>query len=63
MAKKTTDRTEQIKNAYENVSARVHELEARFEDRVRERPVQSVGIAFGAGIITGALLMAILKKR
>ncbi|MFT4309286.1 MAG: DUF883 family protein [Candidatus Woesearchaeota archaeon] len=51
------------KARYEHLTRRVKEMEEKFEDKVREKPLQSVGIAFGAGIVAGALLMMLTRRR
>lgn len=39
----------------DRMQARMQQVEQRFENSVREHPVRSVGIAFGAGVLAGAL--------
>jgi ElaB/YqjD/DUF883 family membrane-anchored ribosome-binding protein len=39
----------------DRMQARMRHMEQRFEDSVREHPIRSVGIAFGAGLAAGAL--------
>lgn len=48
---------------YEQVSERVQEGYHQAEDLVRQKPVESVAVAFGAGIITGVVLGLVLKSR
>jgi ElaB/YqjD/DUF883 family membrane-anchored ribosome-binding protein len=47
----------------ENVKEKVAETEKKIEHQVEEHPVQSVGIAFGAGLAIGALSVALMRKR
>ena len=52
-----------VMGKYEHLSEKVSEMEQKAEDKIREHPFQSVGIAFGIGIVAGALLMGMLKRR
>jgi uncharacterized protein YjbJ (UPF0337 family) len=54
---------EQVSQAYEQVSQRVQEGYAAAEDHVRANPLQSVGFAFGAGVLTGVILGVVLRSR
>ncbi|MFH1510545.1 MAG: hypothetical protein ABIF10_02550 [Candidatus Woesearchaeota archaeon] len=39
------------------------DAEKKFEEKVEEHPVQSVAIAFGAGLAVGALAVALMKRK
>jgi ElaB/YqjD/DUF883 family membrane-anchored ribosome-binding protein len=52
-----------VMGKYEQLSERVIEMEQKFENKISENPLQSVGIAFGVGIVAGAVLMGLLKRR
>lgn len=54
---------EAINEQYGQVSERVQEGYHQAEDMVRQKPVESVAVAFGAGIITGVVLGLVLKSR
>lgn len=60
---KLNEEKESLKDKIELTKAKLKELEGKFEDRVSEHPLQSVAIAFGAGLISGAVLMALLRRR
>jgi ElaB/YqjD/DUF883 family membrane-anchored ribosome-binding protein len=63
LQEKYDDIEEDVMEKYENLAQQVIDLEQRFEDKVREKPLQSVGISLGVGLIAGALLMGMLKRR
>ncbi len=52
-----------VMSRYEHLSDKVMEIEQKIENKIQEKPLQSVGIAFGVGIIAGALLLGLLKRR
>ncbi len=47
---------ERLREAYEHGKERVHGVQVRFEDYVRQRPLRSLAIAAGAGALLGFLL-------
>lgn len=51
------------RDQYDQVAERVEEGFHQAEDMVRHNPVESVAVAFGAGIITGVVLGLVLKSR
>lgn len=48
---------------YDEMSDRVREGYAEAEQMVKQRPVESIAIAFGAGLITGVILGLITRGR
>ena len=52
-----------IIDKYEDLSERVIEMEQKFENKVKEHPMQSLGIALGVGLIAGALVVGLMKRR
>jgi ElaB/YqjD/DUF883 family membrane-anchored ribosome-binding protein len=54
---------EAMKEKLEDAKDKIKELEDEFEDKITEHPVQSVAIAFGAGIAAGALLHMLAKRK
>ena len=51
-----------MKEKLEDAKERIAELEKNFEEKIEEHPIQSVAIAFGVGVLTGALI-ALLRRR
>jgi uncharacterized protein YjbJ (UPF0337 family) len=54
---------EQVGQAYDQVAERVQQGYAAAEERVRANPLQSVGVAFAAGVLTGVILGVVLRSR
>lgn len=54
---------EQMNQAYEQVSQRVQEGYQAAEEHVRENPLQSLAVAFGAGVLTGVIAGVMLRSR
>lgn len=48
---------------YDALKEKVQAWENKAEDKIKEHPVQSVLIAFGAGILAGALVAALMRKK
>jgi len=65
MAKKEVSKEEvsTIRAKLEDAKQKIADLEESFETKVSEKPLQSVGIAFGAGVVAGALIYALLRRR
>ena len=51
-----------MKEKLDDAKERIAELEKNFEEKIEEHPIQSVAIAFGVGVLTGALI-ALLRRR
>jgi ElaB/YqjD/DUF883 family membrane-anchored ribosome-binding protein len=47
----------------EQVTRKLGEMEEGVEDNIREHPVQSVLVAFGVGLLAGAVVAHLLKRR
>jgi len=62
MAKKA-DKLSMLKDRLAETKDRIMDLEEDFEDKVSENPIQSVAIAFGAGVVVGAVLFALSRRR
>ena len=62
MAKKKMIDYKALKRKLEDAKEKISDLEANFESKVEEHPIQSVAIAFGVGILTGAMI-ALLSRR
>lgn len=54
---------EQVSQAYEQVSERVQQGYEAAQDHVRENPLQSMGFAFGAGVLAGVIVGLVLRSR
>jgi len=52
-----------IKEKLIEAKQKILELEEKFEGKIAEKPVQSIGIAFGVGFLSGALLLALIRKK
>jgi uncharacterized protein YjbJ (UPF0337 family) len=48
---------------YDKVAENVRDGYSQAADCVRKRPMESLGVAFGAGIITGVIVGLVLKNR
>lgn len=42
---------------------KIMDAEKKFEEKIEEHPIQSVAIAFGAGLAIGALAVALMKRK
>lgn len=54
--------TEVVKDQYGRVNKQVEAGLEEAQDTIRTRPGLSVGVAFGAGVVTGALLSILLRS-
>ena len=54
---------ETVQEQYENVSNKLGEASAEAQQFVRSRPSESIGIAFGAGVLSGILLTLVMRSR
>ncbi|MBI4147744.1 hypothetical protein HY490_00465 [Candidatus Woesearchaeota archaeon] len=63
MPKKDEGRYEQLKEKIEALNGKLSDLKGQATDYVAEHPVQSTAVAFGAGLLAGAVLTALLRKR
>lgn len=52
-----------MREGYEHVASSVKHGYAEAEGMVRRNPMESVAVAFGAGIITGVIVGLVLKSR
>lgn len=66
-ANKATDvagkATEKVREQYDDMAESVRAGYEEAEDMVRRKPVESVAVAFGAGIVTGVLVGLLLGSR
>tara|TARA_B100000315_G_scaffold147754_1_gene136670 strand:- start:235 stop:426 length:192 start_codon:yes stop_codon:yes gene_type:complete len=51
-----------LREKVDEAKQKLIDLEHRFEGKVKEHPVQSVAVAFGVGMLSGALLAALMKR-
>jgi len=64
MAKKNEEgRYEQLKQKIESLNEKFGELRVQASDYVSEHPAKSTLAAFGIGVLAGAVLSALLRKR
>lgn len=65
MAKRNTQMVDYqaLRDRFAEIRDKVEELEASFEDRVTERPVQSVMVAAGIGAAAGLLAAALMRRK
>jgi ElaB/YqjD/DUF883 family membrane-anchored ribosome-binding protein len=61
MAKKKDEN--KFKEMYYELKDKIADMEGNFEEKVAEHPVQSVSVAFGVGVMTGAILTALMRRR
>ena len=54
--------SENLQEQYHHVSDQVRASYEDAEDMVRSRPVESIGVAFGAGLIAGAILSLVFRS-
>jgi ElaB/YqjD/DUF883 family membrane-anchored ribosome-binding protein len=54
---------EQVSHAYDQVAQGVQRGYEAAEEHVREKPAQSLAIAFGAGMLMGVIVGAMLRSR
>ena len=54
---------EHVSEAYDQVAQRVQQGYEAAEDHVRQNPAQSLAVAFGAGVLMGVIVGAMLRSR
>ncbi len=52
-----------LKDKIEDIRDKIAEMEGNVEEKISENPIQSVSIAFGAGVISGAIMASMLKRK
>lgn len=52
-----------VEETSHRAAASVSEAYAEVEDMVRQRPIESIAICFGAGVITGVVVSLLLRGR
>jgi uncharacterized protein YjbJ (UPF0337 family) len=52
-----------VQEGYQQASRQVQEGVHQAEDMVRSRPVESLAVAFGTGVITGVLVALVMRSR
>jgi ElaB/YqjD/DUF883 family membrane-anchored ribosome-binding protein len=58
------DRIVEMESSIRNsVKDRLVDAEKKFAHKVEEHPIQSIGIAFGAGLAIGALSAALMRRK
>jgi ElaB/YqjD/DUF883 family membrane-anchored ribosome-binding protein len=57
------DPIDRLHKKYGDLKERVGEWEENAEDKIKEHPTRSVLIAFGAGLLAGAIVSALMRKR
>ena len=55
--------TDTVQEATQAAAAAVRDGYAEVEDMVRQRPVESLAVCFGAGMITGVIVTLLLRGR
>ncbi|MHB0958536.1 MAG: CsbD family protein [Pirellulaceae bacterium] len=59
----TSRAAEAVQEQYEQVSEKVSEGYVAAQDMVKRKPVESLGAAFGVGVMCGVLLALVLRSR
>jgi uncharacterized protein YjbJ (UPF0337 family) len=54
---------ESVQEQYQNVTNKLGEASSEAQEFVRNRPAESIGIAFGAGVLSGVLLTLLMRSR
>ena len=54
---------EKVKEELALLKEKVTNYERQFEEKVQDHPVASVGVAFGAGVLMGALVSFFISRR
>jgi uncharacterized protein YjbJ (UPF0337 family) len=57
------DAQKYVQEGYQQASRAVQEGMHQAEDTVRQRPVESLAVAFGTGVITGLLVALVMRQR
>ena len=52
----------EFENEMTGIKSKIMKMEKEFEGKVQEKPLTSIGIALGAGVIVGAFLTHMMKK-
>ena len=52
-----------IKEKLEDLKEKIADFEGDVEERIQEHPIQSVSIAFGVGLLSGAIIGALMKRK
>ncbi|MEM4267870.1 MAG: DUF883 C-terminal domain-containing protein [Candidatus Woesearchaeota archaeon] len=52
-----------IAERYEDIKKRAVDFEEGIEDRIRDKPVQSVLISFGVGLLAGAIIATLMRRK
>jgi len=55
--------TQAVKKGYQQVASRVEDGIHGAQETVRSRPVESVAVAFGAGLVAGVIVGLVLRSR
>jgi ElaB/YqjD/DUF883 family membrane-anchored ribosome-binding protein len=59
----TQDAQRYMQEGYQQASRQVQQQVHQAEDVVRQRPVESLAVAFGTGVITGLLVALVMRTR
>lgn len=57
------DASKYVQEGYQQASKSVQEGMHQAEETVRQRPVESLAVAFGTGVITGLLVALVMRSR
>ncbi len=60
---KVEEHVDRLKKEVAQLRHKVADYEDRFEEKVQEHPLASVGVAFGVGMLIGAVASMIIQKR
>ncbi len=63
MPKKEVSKIQSMKGQLRAVNEKLQELQEQTQDYVAENPLKSVVVAFGAGVVAGAVLLKLLERK
>ncbi|MCP3683964.1 MAG: hypothetical protein GY861_14880 [bacterium] len=60
--KKSQEAADSLREKLDDIKGKLADIEGNFEKKIEEHPLQSIAVAFGAGVVAGAVLVAVLKR-
>ncbi len=63
MARKIEDEYEDLRQKVKDLGGRFRQVQDRATEYIEEHPLKATALAFGAGVIAGAVLLKLLEKK